>query len=207
MRTIESLRPPARPGAPWTLVLDGGDTLRVDEGVVADFALYQGKDLDEETLEDLKQAALDAGLRAKAVSLLTGRLLSAGTLREKLLAKGGQPDQVEEIVAWAQDIGLLNDEEYAKALARHYQARGYGIYKIKDELHRRRVPREYWEEALAELEEPDEGIDRFLAGKLKAPEDRKQVKKAADALVRRGFSWSQVSSGIERFRRNWAEEH
>lgn len=114
---------------------------------------------------------------------------------------------MEEIVAWAQDIGLLNDEEYAKALARHYQARGYGVYKIKDELHRRRVPREYWEEALAELEEPDEGIDRFLAGKLKDPEDRKQVKKAADALVRRGFSWSQVSSGIERFRRNWAETH
>lgn len=204
---IESLRPPARPGAPWTLTLDGGETLRVGEGVVADFALYQGKDLDGETLEELKQAVLDASLRARAVSLLTGRPMSAGTLREKLLAKGGQPDQVEEIVAWAQNIGLLNDEEYAKALARHYQARGYGVYKIKDELHRRQVPREYWEEALAELEEPDERIDRFLADKLKDPEDRKQVKKAADALVRRGFSWSQVSSGIERFRRNWAEEH
>ena len=50
-------------------------------------------------------------------------------------------------------------------------------------------------------------IDRFLERKLKDPEDRKQVKKAADALVRRGFSWSQASSGIERFRRNWAENH
>lgn len=89
---IESLRPPARPGDPWTLTLAGGETLRVSEGVVADFALYQGKDLDGETLEELKQAVLDAGLRAKAVSLLTGRLMSAGTLREKLLAKGGQPD-------------------------------------------------------------------------------------------------------------------
>jgi len=204
---IESLLPPGQPGKPWTLTLEGGKTLRLGEGVVIDFALYQGKDLEEDLLADLEQAAFAAGLREKAVSLLTGRLLSAGTLREKLLAKGGSEAQVEDIIRWAEDIGLLNDEEYAKALARHYQAKGYGIYKIKDELYRRQVPREYWEEALAQLEAPDEIIDRFLAKKLTDPEDRKQVKKASDALVRRGFTWSQVSSGIERFRRDFDDTH
>jgi len=204
---IESLLPPGQPGKPWTLTLEGGKTLRLGEGVVIDFALYQGKDLEEDLLADLEQAAFGAGLREKAVSLLTGRLLSAGTLREKLLAKGGSEAQVEDIIRWAEDIGLLNDEEYAKALARHYQAKGYGIYKIKDELYRRQVPREYWEEALAQLEAPDEIIDRFLAKKLTDPEDRKQVKKASDALVRRGFTWSQVSSGIERFRRDFDDTH
>ncbi len=204
---IESLLPPSQPGKPWTLTLEGGKTLRLGEGVVIDFALYQGKDLEEDLLADLEQAAFAAGLREKAVSLLTGRLLSAGTLREKLLAKGGSEAQVEDIIRWAEDIGLLSDEEYAKALARHYQAKGYGIYKIKDELYRRQVPREYWEEALAQLEAPDEIIDRFLAKKLTDPEDRKQVKKASDALVRRGFTWSQVSSGIERFRRDFDDTH
>lgn len=204
---IESLLPPGQPGKPWTLTLEGGKTLRLGEGVVIDFALYQGKDLEEDLLADLEQAAFGAGLREKAVSLLTGRLLSAGTLREKLLAKGGSEAQVEDIIRWAEDIGLLSDEEYAKALARHYQAKGYGIYKIKDELYRRQVPREYWEEALAQLEAPDEIIDRFLAKKLTDPEDRKQVKKASDALVRRGFTWSQVSSGIERFRRDFDDTH
>ena len=204
---IESLLPPGQPGKPWTLTLEGGKSLRVPEGLVIDFALYQGKDLEEGLLDQLERAAFEAGLREKAVSLLTGRLLSAGTLREKLLAKGGSEAQVEDIIRWAEDIGLLSDEEYAKALARHYQAKGYGIYKIKDELYRRQVPREYWEEALAQLEEPDEIIDRFLAKKLTDPEDRKQVKKASDALVRRGFTWSQVSSGIERFRRDFDDTH
>ena len=204
---IESLLPPGQPGKPWTLTLEGGKTLRLGEGVVIDFALYQGKELEEDLLADLEQAAFAAGLRERAVSLLTGRLLSAGTLREKLLAKGGSEAQVEDIIRWAEDIGLLSDEEYAKALARHYQAKGYGIYKIKDELYRRQVPREYWEEALALLEAPDEIIDRFLAKKLTDPEDRKQVKKASDALVRRGFTWSQVSSGIERFRREFDDTH
>lgn len=204
---IETLLPPAQPGKPWTLLVESGKSpLRLPEGVIIDFALYQGKELEDDLWEELQTAAFAAGLREKAVSLLTGRLMSAGQLEEKLLARGGTPQQVEEIIRWAQTIGLLNDREYAKALARHYQTRGYGLYKIKDELYRRRVPREYWEEALAELEEPDEVIDRFVAAKLKDPGDRKQVKKVSDALVRRGFSWSQVSAGIQRALREWPED-
>lgn len=204
---IETLLPPAQPGKPWTLLVEGGKSpLRLPEGVIIDFALYQGKELEDDLWEELQTAAFAAGLREKAVSLLTGRLMSAGQLEEKLLARGGTPQQVEEIIRWAQTIGLLNDREYAKALARHYQTKGYGLYKIKDELYRRRVPREYWEEALAELEEPDEVIDRFVAAKLKDPGDRKQVKKVSDALVRRGFSWSQVSAGIQRALQEWPED-
>lgn len=203
---IEKLTPPARPGSPWTLVLETGEKLKVTEGVVADFALYQGEELDQPALEELKAAAFAGALREKTISLLTGRLMSAGQLKEKLLTKGATPRQAEELAAWAQDIGLLNDREYAAALVRHYQDRGYGVYKIKDELYRRKVPREYWEEALEALEEPGEQISRLLAARLKDPTDPKQVKKASDALVRRGFSWSQVSQGIEGFRRTWEDE-
>lgn len=200
---IESLLPPGQPGKPWTLTLEGGSSFRLPEGVVIDFALFQGKELEEDVLANLDQAAFTAGLREKAVSLLTGRLLSAGQLREKLLAKGGTEAQVEDIIQWVERIGLLNDEEYAKALVRHYQTKGYGIYKIKDELYRRQVPGEYWEEALAGLEPPDDIIRRFLERKLTDPQDRKQVKKVSDALIRRGFTWSQVSSGMEAFLRDF----
>lgn len=180
--------------------LEDGDILLVPEGTVADRALYQGMELDEEALEALQDAAFQASLRQRAASLLTARMLSAAQLREKLCAKGASPAQAEEVSQWAETIGLLNDAAYARSLVSHYQARGYGLYKIKDELYRRRIPREYWEEALAELEEPDEAIDRFLSARVTDPEDRKQVKKAADALARRGFSWSQVSEGIARLR-------
>lgn len=199
---IEKLLPPAQPGKSWTVALEGGDTLRVPEGAVLEFELYDGRELEEEDLAELKAAAFASALRTKAVNMLSARQMSAGQLNEKLMAKGATDRQAAEIVAWAIDIGLLNDEEYAKALARHYQAKGYGIYKIKDELYRRRVPRQYWEEALASLEDPEEIIDAFLAKKIRDPGDRKEIKKASDALVRRGFSWSQVSAGIERLRKD-----
>lgn len=199
---IEKLLPPAQPGKSWTVALEGGDTLRVPEGAVLEFELYEGRELEEEELAELNAAAFASALRTKAVNMLSARQMSAGQLNEKLMTKGATDRQAAEIVAWAIDIGLLNDEEYAKALARHYQAKGYGIYKIKDELYRRRVPRQYWEEALASLEDPEEIIDAFLAKKVRDPGDRKEIKKASDALVRRGFSWSQVSAGIERLRKD-----
>ena len=114
------------------------------------------------------------------------------------MAKGATERQAAETVAWAVDIGLVNDAEYAKALVRHYQAKGYGLYKIKNELYRRRVPKADWEDALAEMDDAEEAIDAFLAKKLRDPEDRKECKKASDALARRGFSWSQIAAGIER---------
>ncbi len=206
MTRIDRLLPPAQPGRPWTAALEGGEFLRLPEGVVADFSLYAGMDLDEEALDSLRERARLLTLREMTVGLLSRRPLSAGLLREKLTAKGAGETQAEEVVRWAEDIGLINDRAYARALVRHCQDKGYGIYKIKDELYRRRVPRTCWDEALTELEEPDAAIDRFLERKLEDPSDRKQVKRAFDALVRRGFSWQAVSEGIRRAQARRDEE-
>lgn len=195
---IEKLLPPTPPAKTWTVALEGGKTLRVTESTVLDQGLFAGLELDEAALDTLRSAAASAALRSRAVDLLSVRAMSAGQLNEKLMAKGATERQAAETVAWAVEIGLVNDAEYAKALVRHYQAKGYGLYKIKNELYRRRVPKAYWEDALAEMDDAEDTIDAFLAKKLRDPEDRKECKKASDALARRGFSWSQIAAGIER---------
>lgn len=199
---IEKLLPPAQLGRPWTVALEGGKTLRVPEGTVVSFSLYTGQTLGEADVQALQEAAFLTTLRENTVRQLSQRLLSTGQVRKKLQNAGATEAQAAEIVAWAVDIGLLNDEDYAKALARHYQARGYGLYKIKDELYRRQVPRACWDEALDGLEDPSEAIDAFLARRVQDPADPKQLKKASDALVRRGFSWRQVADGVDRLRRD-----
>ena len=137
---IERLLPPAQPGRPWTVVLEGGDALRVPEGTVAAFSLYDGLTLEEERLAELKSAAFVATLRERTVALLSARMLSAGQLQEKLMAKGATDRQAAEVVAWALEIGLLNEEEYAKILARHYQARGMAYIKSKTNCTAARFP-------------------------------------------------------------------
>ncbi|MFR0912452.1 MAG: hypothetical protein ACLSF6_06815 [Evtepia gabavorous] len=135
---IERLLPPAQPGRPWTVVLEGGDALRVPEGTVAAFSLYDGLTLEEERLAELKSAAFVATLRERTVALLSARMLSAGQLQEKLMAKGATDRQAAEVVAWAWRSACSmrkNMPDPGPALS------GQGmVYKIKDELYRRQVP-------------------------------------------------------------------
>ena len=108
--------------------------------------------------------------------------------------------QAEAVADWLEGLGLLNDLEYAKNLVRHYERKGYGTRKIRDELYRRGVPREYWDEALEEREGSEEAIDAFLRARLKGglPEG-KELKRVTDALTRRGFSWPDIAAGLRRY--------
>ena len=54
-------------------------------------------------------------------------------------------------------------------------------------------------EALAAVEPPETWISDFLSRKIQDPEDPAQIKKASDALVRRGFSWHTASQAVTRF--------
>lgn len=181
----------------WLAQLADGSVLQVGEHEMADFALYAGMDLDGETLARLRQAARLSDAKQKALSLLSARPLSAGELEAKLRTKGAGEQEAGQVVRWAEELSLLNDAEYAKTIVRHYSAKGYGFYKIKDELYRRKIPKELWDTALSELPDSAEAIDRYLAGHLTS-KDPKAVKKTADALLRRGFHWEEIAQGIDR---------
>jgi regulatory protein len=96
----------------------------------------------------------------------------------------------------------MDDEEYAGMVVRHYAAKGYGAGRIRQELNRRGLDRELWDEALTQLPEDTDTIDRLLAAKLRGREltDKAQRDKAANALFRRGFSWQEIRAAMERYR-------
>ena len=97
------------------------------------------------------------------------------------------------------ELGFVNDENYAGMVVRHYAAKGYGRARIREELRRRRVPRELWDAALCEMPEQADTVERLLAAKLRgrAPEGD-DLRRACAALIRRGFSWEEVSSAAKR---------
>ena len=94
--------------------------------------------------------------------------------------------------SWGRD-----DAAYAGAIARHYGAMGCGAGRVRQELHRRGVPKELWDEALAQLPPPEEAIRKFLRTKLRGrpltPEDSRRM---AAALQRRGFSWQDIRPAL-----------
>jgi len=83
---------------------------------------------------------------------------------------------------------------------RHYAAKGYGERRIRDELYRRKIPKEYWDAALEEMPEQDDKIDRLLRSRLRSEDpDRAEIKKATDFLLRRGFGWDEIKSALARY--------
>lgn len=221
---IAKLEPSKHKAGRWLVWFEDGSLLRVGEGEVVSLSLYTGKELTDNEAEVLAEAAGQSRLNARAVELLSARPMSRKELVDKLSApahrrrKPGEdvpePDPetlarereslrrgAEKAADRLEELGLLNDGEYARTVVRHYSAKGYGVRKLRDELYRRGVPRELWEDALAELEPDTSGIDRLLAQKLRGAEHtRENLKRASDYLARRGFGWEEISAAIERYR-------
>ena len=179
--------------------LEDGACLKVTEQELLDFGLRSGDDLEEETLERLKKAAGVSDTKARAADLIGRTAMSRQSLEKKLQEKGASQAEARYAGEWLEAIGALNDKEYAAMLARHCGDMGYGPARVREKLYEKGVPRELWEEALEELPPAEEQVDRFLAAKYKGgPLDQRERKRLSDALLRRGFSWSDVRAGLNR---------
>ena len=173
--------------------LEDGTLLRITGAELLQFGLYQGLDLPPETLEELRAAARRPDTRRRGASMASGRMLSKKELTERLTKKGASPDDAADTADWLEDLGAVDDTAYAGVIVRHYGAMGCGAARVRQELHRRGVPKELWDEALKQLPPPQEAIEKFLCAKLRGrpltPEDSRRL---AAALQRRGFSWQDI---------------
>ena len=187
--------------------LEDGACLKITEQELLDFGLRSGDELDQETLKRLKDAAGVSNVKANAADLIGKRAMSRRNLERKLQEKGASEAEARYASEWLEAIGAINDADYAVLLAQHYARQGYGPARVREKLYEKGVPRELWDDALDSLPDPAESIDRFLEHKLRGKSlDEKEKKRLADALLRRGFSWSDVKSGLNRLGANLWED-
>ena len=177
--------------------LEGGDLLRITEDELLRFDLYTGLDISPETMVELQKCAARSETRVRAVNMISARPLSKKELQKRLRDKGAADADAEAAADWLEDIGALDDLAYAKTIVRHYSANGCGEAKLRDELRRRGVPRELWEEALSTAPDPAETLSRVIASRTRGKRlDDKSRKKLSDLLLRRGFSWRDVRAAL-----------
>ncbi len=122
-------------------------------------------------------------------------------VRAKLRERGCAEEDIDAVCAQCADYGFINDREYAGMIVRYYAGGGYGPGRIRTELQRRGVPRQLWDEALEELPESTDAIDRLLAAKLRGRDasDRRERERAAAALFRKGYSWENIRAALARY--------
>ena len=198
---IEELKPSKRVRGRWLAVLEDGSILRLSRNQIADFALYAGRELSDEEADRLTQAIENENFRAHALRMITDTPRSRKEFVKLLEKMDCPPEKAQEIADWLEDLGYLDDAAYAREVAELYTRKGYGKRKIRDEFYRRGVPRELWDQALEDLEDPAEQLDAFLSKKLAGVEhpDRKELQRASAALARRGYQWTDISAALRRY--------
>ena len=175
--------------------------LKITEAELLQFSLREGQDLSPETLAALKEAGEKSGWKATGAAMTGRRMLSRKEVKERLVKKGAEETEAEETAAWLETLGAVDDAAYAGVIVRHYAALGYGPGRIRQEFVKRGIAKDLWEEALTQLGDPAAAIEKFVAGKMRTG-DKKERKKIADALLRRGFSWNDIRPVLNR----WGEE-
>lgn len=192
MMKIEQLKTtPDRAGRYWVSFEDGS-RLALYRQTVEDFGLYTGMTLSEAELEQLKQAAGAMSAKMRAVRIVSATNVSRRDLQERLVRKGEDPQQAEAAVEWMEDLHLLDDRRTAEQIVSSCIAKGYGLNRAKQALYEKRIPKAYWDETLAAYPDQHEAISAFLRSRLDEHSDPKQLKKAIDALLRRGHSYGAI---------------
>ena len=189
---IESLKTePDRAGRYW-LTFEDGTKLALYRQTVEDFALYSGKELTDDAYSALLEAAGAMSAKMRAVRIVAASSVSKKDLKHRLIQKGEAPSDAADAVAWMEEMHLLDDGQTARQVVSRCAAHGYGIQRAKQALYEKKIPKEYWEEALADYPDQTASIVSFLRARLTDLSDRREVKRATDALLRRGHSYSDV---------------
>ena len=197
---IKAILPPKRQGMRAVVVFENGSTKKYLPQTVAEQGLFAGMELTEAELAALEKANAAASAKQRAVRIISAAAVSKGDLQRRLTQKGESPEDAKKAVEWLSELKLLDDAETARQIVARGAARGYGAERVKQMLYEKRVPRQYWEEALAAMPDMSEALTDFLRKRLGEEPDEKTLRSASAAALRRGYTWSQVREALERLR-------
>lgn len=175
-------------------------SMRLYRQTVEDFGLYTGKELSDDEIASLRTAAGQMSAKMRAVRIVSATSVSKKDLQQRLVQKGEDPTQARQAVEWMSDLNLLDDARVAEQVVARCISKGYGLARAKQALYEKKIPKEYWDDALTDYPDQGEKIMDFLSARLDAGSDAKEIKKAIDALLRRGHSYGTIRRALNELR-------
>ncbi len=146
----------------------------------------------------------------RALKLLSFKPRSVTELRERLREKEwAEESAVERVIARLQELGYLNDEQFAASYANaRLTVKPLGRTRLRRDLQRKKLSPQTVENALTDAyteHSEEELIDRAVAKRVRlkgTPQTPEAAKKLFDYLLRRGFSFDLVRRKVREASRN-----
>ena len=176
---------------------EDGTSLRLYRQTVQDFGLYAGLELTASELEKLKEAAGQMSAKMRAVRIVSASSVSKGDLERRLVQKGEDPQQAKQAVQWLSELDILDDRKTAEQIVQRCISKGYGLSRAKQALYEKRIPKAYWDAVLEDYPDQTDAIVSFLHSRLRTSWDDRELRRATDALLRRGHSYQEIRRGLQ----------
>ncbi|EOS61551.1 hypothetical protein C814_01473 [Anaerotruncus sp. G3(2012)] len=176
------------------LYVEGEFLLSMHPDVFAVSGLSVGSEVDTESLETLSAEAELKKAKEKALNLLSYKEYTTKQLTDRL-KRHTDEESAEQAVARMEELGLLDDDDYAERFARDLSERKkFGILRIRQEMRQRGLTNEQIEYATSLLRsDPEEKMREIIARKYPlAYEDEKVRRRAFSALMRMGYPAAEV---------------
>lgn len=178
--------------------VDGEFMFAVEEEVWHLSGLKAGNCTSEEQLNALLLQSREKAAKRRALNMLASRSYSSKNLERRLAEKAGT-EAAQTAVLRMQELGLVNDEDYALRFAQElFSLRGYAPRRIRLELQKRGISAELCALAIEQLdcEDFDARALELLSARFGVLKSEADIRRASALLERYGYSFSDIKSAI-----------
>jgi regulatory protein len=179
--------------------VDGEFWAEIDAGMAVERGLREGVTLGLEELEEARVAGERALAMARALNFLGYRARSEKEVRDRLRRYGYGEETVGGVVGRLEELGYLDDEDFARLAARE-KARRYGPRRVSAELRKSGVDAELARSVVDEefgwRSEIDEARSSAARRYNRGGSDA-EARRVYGFLVRRGYS-AEVCAEVAR---------
>ena len=180
------------------LFVEGEYLMSVDTVTLMSSGIKAGADVIEDELEELKEKSDINRAKEKALYLIEYRARSRREITDKLVPLYGEA-AAEAAVERLEELGLINDEDFARDLARQLMERKkYSAGRTVFELVKKGIDKELAEEITEELDDdPSARITEILNTRYRGRlSDEKGVNRAVSGLRAMGYSWYDIKDAL-----------
>ncbi len=194
--TITAIEPRRRQMC--ALFIDGEYVMNLDAQTLIENRFDVGREIDDDELGEIIEKSNERRAKDKALWLISYRSHSKKELFDKL-RRDFDEDSAQKAVDRMQELGLINDGEFAKAYARKLvYGKKMSLRAAELELRRKGIDNITAEQVLSDLEyDAQTQIIEFISKKYRNIEDEKVRRRAVAALQRKGYGWDDIKQAIE----------
>lgn len=182
------------------LFIDGEFAMNLDTQALLENRFDVGRDISDEDLKEMIELSNERRAKEKALWLISYRSHSKKELKDKI-RRTCDDSSAEKAVERMEELGLVNDEEYARQFARKLllqkkMARRAAML----EMSRKGIDKETAEAALDEVDvDHRENIRYIIEKKYRDIGDEKIKRRAVAALQRLGYGWDDIRAVLNEY--------